>query len=334
MTILYSEQHQTTDFITIKGIRTRLGLEKNELGIFIIRELIDNALDFIESNTKEFVKLNRSPYIHLIASEEEKTEIGKVTKVIVRNSNPIGIDVFTEDKIKKIFDFDNYYSSTRNQYHISRGALGGAFKEILGISYALAVEDSSINLVNYEDWKYPLQINISNKRLIDIRIEIVDKIRKKLKSKIIYKKTPVTTTGIDKDSNDYIEIITYIPTKVLDYKYIDSVLKEYVLTNTHIDFKSKLPDSDIENEYEAIQKIKDWKNKQSIYYYSLNEFKDLIHSFELSNDSLNVYEEFLHTDFREGYTLEKTKEFETLTFGELKRDDSKIENIYQLLKDL
>jgi len=188
MTILYSEQHQTTDFITIKGIRTRLGLEKNELGIFIIRELIDNALDFIESNTKEFVKLNRSPYIHLIASEEEKTEIGKVTKVIVRNSNPIGIDVFTEDKIKKIFDFDNYYSSKRNQYHISRGALGGAFKEILGIPYALAVEDSSINIMNYEDWKYPLQINISNKQLIDVRIEIVAKIRKKIKPKIIDKK--------------------------------------------------------------------------------------------------------------------------------------------------
>ena len=331
MTVLYSEQPQTTDFITIKGIRTRLGLEKKELGIFIIRELIDNALDFIESNAKEFVKLNRNPYIHLIASEEEEPEIGKVTKITLRSSNPIGIDVFTEDQVKKIFDFDNYYSSKRNQYHISRGALGGAFKEILGIPYALAVEDSSINIKNYEDWKYPLQINISNKRLIDVRIEIVDKIRKKIRPEID-KKTPVTT-GIDKDDNDYIEIITYIPTKLLDYKYINSVFKEYVLINTHIDFKSKFADSDIENEYEATQPIKDWKNKQSIYYYSLNEFTGLIHSFESSNDSLNVYEEFIHTDFREGYTLEKTKDFETLTFGDLKRNDSKIENIYHLLKD-
>ena len=332
MTIFYSEQPQTTDFITIKGIRTRLGLEKNELGNFIITELIDNALDFIESNAKEFVKLNRSPSIHLILSEEEETEIGKVTKITIRNSNPMGIDLFTEDQVKKIFDFDNYYSSKRNQYHISRGALGGAFKEISGIPYALAVEDSSINIINYEDWKYPLQINNSKKRLIDVRIELVDKIRKKIRPKIIDKKTPVTTSSIDKDDNDYIEITTYIPTKVLDYNYIDLVFKKYVLINTHIDFKSKLPDSDIENEYEATQTIKDWKNKQSIYYFSLNEFKDLIHSFESSNDSLNVYEEFIHTDFREGYTLEKTKELETLTFGKLKRDDSKIENIYQLLK--
>jgi hypothetical protein len=331
MTVLYSEQPQTTDFITIKGIRTRLGLEKNQLGNFIIRELLDNALDFIESNAKEFVKLNINPYIHLILSEEEETEIGKVTKITVRNSNPIEIgDVFTEDQVEKIFDFDNYYSSKRNQYHISRGALGGAFKEILGIPYALAVEGSSINIKNYEDWKYPLQINISNKRLIDVRIEIVDKIRKKIKSKIIDNKTPVPS--IDNDNNNYTEIIIYIPTNELDYKYIDSVFKEYVLINTHIDFKSKLADSKIENEYEATQAIKDWKNKQSIYYYSLKEFKDLIHSFESSNDSLNVYEEFIHKDFREGYTLEKSKKFATLTFGQLKQDDSKIEDIYHLLK--
>ena len=106
MTVLYSEQPQTTDFITIKGIRTRLGLEKNELGTFIIRELIDNALDFIESNAKEFVKLNISPYIHLILSEDP--EIGKVTKITVRNSNPIGIDLFTEE-----FLFNELSNSTR-----------------------------------------------------------------------------------------------------------------------------------------------------------------------------------------------------------------------------
>ena len=115
MTILYSEQPQTTDFITIKGIRTRLGLEKNELGIFIIRELIDNALDFIESNAKEFVKLNRNPYIHLIASEEEEPEIGKVTKITLRSSNPIGIDVFTEDQNDEaIASFDKAISINPN----------------------------------------------------------------------------------------------------------------------------------------------------------------------------------------------------------------------------
>ena len=123
MTVLYSEQPQTTDFITIKGIRTRLGLEKNELGIFTIRELFDNALDFIESNAKKFIKINKNPYIYLIVSEEEETEIGKVTKITVRNSNSVKYrdkenEILTEDQVEKIFNFDNYYSSKRNQYHI------------------------------------------------------------------------------------------------------------------------------------------------------------------------------------------------------------------------
>ena len=48
---------------------------------------------------------------------------------------------------------------------------------------------------------------------------------------------------------------------------------------------------------------------------------------------MNVYDELIHTDFREGYTLGKSKDFETLTFGELKLDDSKIDKIYKLLKD-
>ncbi len=330
MTILYSEQAQTTDFITIKGIRTRLGLDKKDLDVFVIRELFDNALDFIESNAKEFVKRNKTPYIHLISSEEEN---GKVTKITVRNSNPlVGIDnVFSDSQIEKIFNFDNYYSSKRNQYHLSRGALGGAFKDILGITYALAVqgEDSSNNIATYQDWKYPLQINISNKRLIEVRIEIVNKIRKKIQSKIDFKNIELEKN--DSDNNDYTEITIYIPKKI-DYQDIHSVFQDYAIINTHIDFKSKLGDY-IEITYKATQEIKDWKNKQSIYYYSLNEFKDLIRSFESSNDSLNVYEELIHTDFREGWTLEKSKEFETLTFGELKQDDRKIENIYQLLKD-
>ena len=95
-----------------------------------------------------------------------------------------------QDQIKRIFNFDNFYSSKRNQYRIKRGALGGAFKEILGIPYALAVEDPDNNdILDYEDWKYPLQINISNKRLIEVRVEIIDKINNIPKSKIIEFKT-------------------------------------------------------------------------------------------------------------------------------------------------
>ena len=217
MTVLYSEQPQTTDFITIKGIRTRLGLEKKYFVDFAIRELFDNASDFIDFHAKEFVKTNKTPYIYLIVSEEEN---GKVTKITVRNSNPVKYrdkekEILTDDQIKKIFNFDNYYSSKRNQYRLSRGALGGAFKDILGITYALAVEDSNNNnndITNYEDWKYPLQINLSNKRLIEVRIEVIDKIRKKIQSKIDIKSIDSNNNN-NVDDDDYTEITIYIPKK-------------------------------------------------------------------------------------------------------------------------
>ena len=56
----------------------------------------------------------------------------------------------------------------------------------------------------------------------------------------------------------------------------------------------------------ATQELKnDWKNKPSIYYYSLPEFKDLFHSLEKSKDNLNVYDNFIHTNFREGRDLKR-----------------------------
>ena len=86
--------------------------------------------------------------------------------------------------------------------------------------------------------------------------------------------------------------------------------------------------------YPATQKLENnWKNKQSVYSYSLSDFKDLIRSLEKSKDNLNVYENFIHTNFREGWRLKRDEFFETLTYGDLKKDDKKIEITYQKLKD-
>ncbi len=254
MTQLWSEQSKSTDYITIKGLTQILGLRKMDLPDFILQELFDNAIDWIDSHTKEFIKSNKKPYIHLITSKEEN---GKVTRITVRNSN-LGKhkekEILTDDQIKKIFDFDNFYSSKRNQYCISRGALGGAFKEILGIPYALAVGDTDNNnsIANYEDWKYPLQINISNKRLIEVRVEIIDKIKSIPKSKI-----DIKSIDIDIDNNDYTEISVYIPTK--DYTYLIGrfwhTFKAYALANTYIDFKSKF-DGFLSPSHPATQDIK------------------------------------------------------------------------------
>ena len=90
----------------------------------------------------------------------------------------------------------------------------------------LRIQVINNDIKNYEDWKYPLQINISNKRLIEVRIEVIDKIRKKIKSKIIDIKSIDSTNNNNDDDNDYTEIIIYIPTNELNYNgIIDSVFK-------------------------------------------------------------------------------------------------------------
>ena len=327
MTIeLWSEQARSTDYITTKGLMKLLGIRRKELHIFLEQELFDNALDFIESNIKEFIKLNKKPYIKLIVSKEENNQ---VTKISVRNSN-FGKykEIFTDDQIKKIFNFDNFYSSKRNQYRIKRGALGDAFKEILWIPYALAVEDSDIQ--DYEGWKYPLQINVSNTRLIEVRVNVFDKIKQIPKSKFAY---------IDNNENkeeDYTEISVYIPSKECNLGRILHTFKQYALANPHIDFEADFDKNTIKLSYPSTQNIKNWSNKTSVYYSSLDEFKNLVYgSDSSSSDSLNVYNEFIHTRFREGWIIRKElwwNEFETLTFRDLKRDNSKIEYIYQLLK--
>ena len=71
----------------------------------------------------------------------------------------------------------------------------------------------------------------------------------------------------------------------------------------------------------------------SIYYYSLTEFKHLIHSLEKNKDNLNIYDNFIHTNFREGWRLKRDEFFETSTYGDLKKDDRKIEETYKKLKD-
>ena len=48
---IFSNENQTTAYTSIEGIRTRIGLNNDvDFGIFIVKELVDNALDFIEEN--------------------------------------------------------------------------------------------------------------------------------------------------------------------------------------------------------------------------------------------------------------------------------------------
>ena len=69
----------------------------------------------------------------------------EVTKIIVRNSNAGINNIFSKEQIDNIFNLDKYYSSKRYRHKINRGELGDAFKAILCIPYAIAINNN-----NYE----------------------------------------------------------------------------------------------------------------------------------------------------------------------------------------
>jgi hypothetical protein len=77
------------DYLTILGLNTKFGLNGKDYDCFTIQQVIDNALDFIEQNSKKFVN-GQIPFVSVIITEiEDKVEHGggKVTQVSIRNSN-------------------------------------------------------------------------------------------------------------------------------------------------------------------------------------------------------------------------------------------------------
>lgn len=57
--------------------------------------------------------------------------------------------------------------------------MGDAFKAILCIPYAIVVNNTDKKNNKYENWNYPLEINISNdNRSIKVKIDNIDKIRR------------------------------------------------------------------------------------------------------------------------------------------------------------
>ena len=354
-TTTYSKEEQSVvDYLSIRGLNTRFMLDGTDFDIFIIKETLDNALDSIEGNAKDFVN-GQKPYVKVFVTEEED---GKVTKIRVRNSYHViddRVKIFTRDQIKNIFDLTQYYSSKRHRHQINRGELGDAFKAILCIPYAIAVDyENDKESGNYYHWNYPLEIiNSKDHKSFKIRIDNINKLRRKEPIVPVIEDIDLIQEGEEEDNTNnqqdhhYIEIVVYLPNteKAVNYSRIHYFLNRYVLSNTHIDFEFEIPKKVVVNEqlkkvgsyhfnYKATQELKkDWKNKLSIYSYSISDWRGLILSIDKSKDKVNVYDDFIHPHFREGWTLNRDEFFESLTLEELKKDDEKMEIAYHKLRN-
>ncbi len=132
------------DFVRMDGLRRATGRPPHEWDIYIVKELIDNALDADERlwQRGELDAID-------ISVEVEYTYIPELQsrQLFVRVSNR---GAFPVEQIEAIFSTQQYTSSKQFGKGLTRGALGNALKTILGIPYALRERVSG-------SWKPTLQ---------------------------------------------------------------------------------------------------------------------------------------------------------------------------------
>jgi hypothetical protein len=66
-TIVFSSQKsQLAEYTTWNGIENKTGIEKQDAAIFLVKELLDNALDYLETSTRTHTTPVPRPEIHTV----------------------------------------------------------------------------------------------------------------------------------------------------------------------------------------------------------------------------------------------------------------------------
>jgi hypothetical protein len=242
-------QQQYEDYLTLTGIINRTGIDKDDVYNFVLKELLDNAVD-APSDIVEVEMFIQNSLLH----------------IKVRNLNDSHKTVFTKSKLDSIFQMDKFTSSKRGLFRISRGALGDALKYCLGMAYALAKELH----ITIKD--APLTIR-TNDQVFNIKLS---------GNRGVVKEE-------EQEESDWTEVEVRLPViedYLTDFYTTQKLLNHYVLFNTHISFGFTLGDQSIG--FPRTQPhSKKWVNSSSAWYYSLTEFESFIDKFD--EVGANVY---------------------------------------------
>src|SRR5947209_4301135 len=117
------------DYVRLDGLSRATGRPAHEWDLYILKELIDNALDADESlwcnDLKQYPSLRiYMAYVNLPDRQQLLVQVGNRA-------------IFPVDRIDAIFDTRLYTSRKAFIKRLTRGALGNALKTLLGIPYAL-----------------------------------------------------------------------------------------------------------------------------------------------------------------------------------------------------
>lgn len=148
-------------YITVKAIESDISQPQRAWPKFALKELMDNAWDFLNdyypNNPKEdrkiavTVKLDRKP--------QGQKDILRIT---VRNSNDESIPVFED--LGSVFNYDQWYSTKRYQHRETCGSHGDFLKRGLGMGYALWTEGvNDENSFTDTQWPEPVVVRCNGR---------------------------------------------------------------------------------------------------------------------------------------------------------------------------
>jgi hypothetical protein len=328
---IYSSRKHSMDYVTANGVVLRIGYaNKSYWYLLLIKELLDNAIDFLWKNYSGSADAS---VIVDIATDDSLFHIK------VRNTNSRNIPVF--QNLSAIFDYDMRYGSKQNQHIISRGMLGDALKQILAWPYVLIHTKDDGSSFKDRQWDKPLIIRCNGlERQIFLR---ADKSNELIEVQI--NQIPGRLSHTDTEIETIWPVIDEVS---LDMHNIERFCRQYIMLTTDISFKIQLTDNKSTEDILAVDRdgtnrVVDvpalhsistkWNNISSIHSYKPEEFVSTITSV-YDKEKTMVYD--VIRTFKEGTQVAKTSDTEK-SVAQLLQDpdrEKKLESYYYQLKHI
>jgi hypothetical protein len=128
---------QIAGYFTVAGIENEISIPEKDWPVFTLKELSDNPDDFLN----DYYRYSRTRYIAIriqIDKIANDSNLTRIFRIAVRNSNVDQIEVFGGgfEGLQQIFDYQQWYSTKRNQHRMTAGSLGDYLKRHAGMAYA------------------------------------------------------------------------------------------------------------------------------------------------------------------------------------------------------
>lgn len=212
---------QIMSYVTVKNIEIDTSYRQEHWSLFVLKELMDNAYDWLNACYPVRRKKNKAVTtaedvtrrigVRIWITSDSNNNNSEFIHIAVRNSNVNNEPVLLD--LEDIFDYHIWRSTKRYQHNMTAGALGDALKRCLGMGYAIYTNDfNSSDTFEDKQWDEPI---IVRRNQSEYRVFIkVDTSKPDILTDI--QQIPVTR---DIGNDTEVEVTLPIPDSLYGYEY-------------------------------------------------------------------------------------------------------------------